>query len=139
MVLGQGAPYFHIRHPEAFADQLSFLLREGLSPVAGDRFFQGLLPHDRTMHLFLGKAAQKRGDIVVGYLFGLFYRLALEHFRQGRGRSNGAGTSEGLEPDIHNPFVFIHLEGQFQGVPTRYGSHLAHPVGIFDHPDIPGV
>ena len=94
----------------------------GLPPVAGDSLSQGLLPHDRAMHLFLRKSAQKISDIVIRNFLGLLDRLSLEHLRQRGGRCDGTGTPEGLKFDIDDPFVFIHLEGELQGIPTGYGN-----------------
>ncbi len=107
--------------------------------VIGDGLFQGLPPHDRAVDLLLGQPAQIIGDILVGDLGGLLDGHPLDHFRQGRGRGDGAGAAEGLEPHVLDAAVFVQLEGELQGVAAGDVAHQGRAVRVFHLADVAGM
>ena len=97
---------------------------------------KGFSSHYRAVHFFLGQAAKRLGDVVVGQLFCVLQLHALEHFGEhGRG-GNSRSATKSFEFCIGDYLIFINLDGQPQGITAGDGTDIANTVGILDLADI---
>ena len=82
------------------------------------------------MHLLLGQAAERIGNIPVGYLERLFHALAEDHIRQHRTGRDGAGATKGFKTGLLDDAVAGNPQIEPEGVATGKAADLANGVGV---------
>ena len=108
------------------------MIARGLAAPHGDGLLQGLVAHDRAVHLLLRKPSQVPGDILVGDLPGLLNGRADDHLGQCGGRRYGAAAAEGLEFGVPYDALLVYLEIKLEGVAAHNAPYLGDRIGVVD-------